>query len=174
VIRTGTRIAIAALSRDPVAELTYDRLAPGGAPRFYGVRPAVDDFRARIDAALAHARAARADITILPELSLTEADHHALAADPVLARLALVVLGSRHTPRADLPVDTPGANLATLIAHGRVVATHAKLSDFLIRDAGMVPLERSLATLVRTRAVDPAIARAAALDLDYFDQAMRS
>jgi len=137
VIRTGTRIAIAALSRDPHAELTYDRMTPAGAPRFYGVRPLVEDFRARIDAALAHARAARADITILPELSLTEADYHAIVADPELARMPLVVLGSRHTPRAELPRDAPGANLATLLAHGRVIAEHAKLSDFFLRDDGV-------------------------------------
>ncbi len=137
VIRTGTRIAIAALSRDPHLEFTYDRLTPRGAPRFYGVRPAVDDFRHRIDAALAHARAARADITILPELSLTDDDYQALVVDPEVARMPLVVLGSRHTPRAAQPVDAPGANLATLISHGRVIAEHAKLSDFFLRDAGL-------------------------------------
>lgn len=134
VIRAGTRIAIAALSRDPAAEFTFDRLAPQGAPRFYGVRPAVGDFRARIDAALAHARAARADITLLPELALTDDDFHALAADPELARMPLVVLGSRHTARGD---GGAGTNLATLISHGRVIAEHAKLSDFFIRDDGV-------------------------------------
>lgn len=135
VIRCGTRIAIAVLSRDPHTEFTFDRLEPNGAPRFYGVRPAVGDFRARVDAALAHARAAHADITILPELALTDEDHATLVADPEIAAMPLVVLGSRHTPRAD--DDAPGTNVATLVAHGRVIAEHAKLSDFFLRDAGV-------------------------------------
>ena len=41
------------------------------------------------------------------------------------------------------------------------------------RDAGMIPLERSLARLVRGGIVDAALARAAAMDLDYFDRAVR-
>jgi Tfp pilus assembly pilus retraction ATPase PilT len=50
-----------------------------------------------------------------------------------------------------------------------MVATHVQTG----RDAGMVPLERSLARLARTGLVDPAVARAAAVDHDYFDRAMR-
>ena len=41
------------------------------------------------------------------------------------------------------------------------------------RDAGMVPLERNLARLARSGLVDAAVARAAAIDLDYFDRALR-
>jgi twitching motility protein PilT len=41
------------------------------------------------------------------------------------------------------------------------------------RDAGMVPLERNLARLARSGLVDTAVARAAAVDLDYFDRALR-
>jgi len=41
------------------------------------------------------------------------------------------------------------------------------------RDAGMVPLERNLARLARSGLVDAAVARAAAVDLDYFDRALR-
>lgn len=136
VIRAGTRIAVASLSRDPMADFTFDRLAPDGAPRFYGVRPVAPDFRARVDAALAHARAARATITVLPELALTDDDHAALLADPRLAELPLVVLGSRHLARPAAS-DAPGCNLATLVAHGRVLAEHAKLSDYFLRDDGV-------------------------------------
>lgn len=136
VVRAGTRIAIASLSRDPLADFTFDRLAPDGAPRFYGVRPVADDFGARVQAALAHARAARATITILPELALTDAEHAALLADPAIAELPLVVLGSRHVARP-LDSDAPGRNLATLVAHGRVVAEHAKMSDYFLRDGGV-------------------------------------
>jgi twitching motility protein PilT len=42
------------------------------------------------------------------------------------------------------------------------------------RDAGMIPLEKSLARLVRSQQVDAAVARAVAADLDFFDQALRS
>ncbi|MEZ4403154.1 MAG: hypothetical protein R3B06_24230 [Kofleriaceae bacterium] len=135
VIRAGTRIAIAALSRDPLTDFTFDRLTPDGAPRFYGVRPVDDDFRTRVDAVLAHARAVGATITILPELTLTEADHAAVLADPALAAMPLVVLGSRHVDRPS--PDEPGRNVATLVAYGKVIGEHAKMSDFFVRDGGV-------------------------------------
>jgi len=77
-------------------------------------------------------------------------------------------LGGRAVAIERVPVTTA---VAALIRKNelQMLGTHIQIG----RDAGMVPLERSLATLVRTRAVDPAIARATALDLDYFDQAMR-
>ena len=136
VIRAGTRIAIASLSRDPLGDYTFDRLTPGGAPRFYGVRPTRDDYRARVAATLAHARAARAAITILPELALTAADHAELVRDPALAAHPLVVLGSHHVARPD-GSEAPGRNLATLISYGRVIAEHAKMSDYFLRDDGL-------------------------------------
>jgi Tfp pilus assembly pilus retraction ATPase PilT len=51
-----------------------------------------------------------------------------------------------------------------------MLATHVQTG----RDAGMIPLERSLARLVRSGVVDLAVARAAAADLDYFDRAVRA
>lgn len=52
----------------------------------------------------------------------------------------------------------------------QMLATHIQLG----RDAGMIPLEKSLAALVRGKLVEPAAARAVALDLDYFEQALRA
>ncbi len=47
-----------------------------------------------------------------------------------------MVLGSRHVAR---PAGSaaPGRNLATLVAHGRVIAEHAKMSDYFLRDDGV-------------------------------------
>ncbi|HUQ07425.1 MAG TPA: PilT/PilU family type 4a pilus ATPase [Kofleriaceae bacterium] len=42
------------------------------------------------------------------------------------------------------------------------------------RDAGMIPLEKSLARLVRSQQVDAAVARAVAADLDFFDASLRT
>ena len=61
--------------------------------------------------------------------------------------------------------------IGALIRNGelQMVATHVQTG----RDAGMVPLERSLARLARAGIVDPQVARAAAVDHDYFDRALR-
>jgi twitching motility protein PilT len=42
------------------------------------------------------------------------------------------------------------------------------------REAGMIPLEKSLARLVRSQQVDAAVARAVAADLDFFDYSLRT
>jgi twitching motility protein PilT len=52
----------------------------------------------------------------------------------------------------------------------QMLATHVQTG----RDAGMIPLERSLARLVRGRQVDTAVARAVAADLDFFDHVTRT
>jgi twitching motility protein PilT len=64
------------------------------------------------------------------------------------------------------------AAVAALIRNDelQMLATHVQTG----RDAGMIPLERSLARLVRSGVVDLAVARAAAADLDYFDRAVRA
>ena len=61
--------------------------------------------------------------------------------------------------------------IAALIRSGelQMVPSHVQTG----RDAGMVPLERSLVRLARAGIVDPTVARAAAIDHDYFDRAMR-
>jgi twitching motility protein PilT len=76
--------------------------------------------------------------------------------------------GGRAVAIERVPVT---AAVAALIRKNelQMLGTHIQTG----RDAGMIPLERSLANLVRSRAVDPAIARTVALDLDYFEQAMR-
>jgi hypothetical protein len=124
----GRRVAVGVLSHDP-HEFDFDPITPGGAPRFYGLRPRAADYWERIDAVVEHATTLGADVLILPELSLTEELHARLLADPRLASFALVLAGSRHTPRVG---DEPGRNVATLLAHGKVIAEHAKLSDFFL------------------------------------------
>ena len=124
----GRRVAIGVVSHDP-HEFDFDPIAPGGAPRFYGLRPRAGDYWDRLDAVVTHAADVGADVLVLPELCLTEALHARLIADPRLARFALVLAGSRHTARVG---DEPGRNVATLLAHGKVIAEHAKLSDFFL------------------------------------------
>ena len=124
----GRKVAIGVVSHD-AHEFDFDPIAPGGAPRFYGLRPRDADYWSRIDAVVGHAAEVGADVLLLPELSLTEALHARLVADPRLAAFPLVLAGSRHTPRVG---DEPGQNVATLLAHGKVIAEHAKLSDFFL------------------------------------------
>jgi hypothetical protein len=124
----GRKVAIGVVSHDP-HEFDFDPITPGGAPRFYGLRPRAPDYWARIDAVVSHAHDAGADVLVLPELCLTEELHARLIADPRLAAFALVLAGSRHTARVG---DEPGRNVATLLAHGKVIAEHAKLSDFFL------------------------------------------
>ena len=124
----GRRVAIGVVSHDP-HEFDFDPIAPGGAPRFYGLRPRAPDYWDRIDAVVTHAAEVGADILVLPELSLTEELHARLIADPRLSAFSLVLAGSRHTARAG---DEPGQNVATLLAYGKVIAEHAKLSDFFL------------------------------------------
>ena len=76
--------------------------------------------------------------------------------------------GGRTVAIERVPV-TPAISMLIRSGELQMVATHVQTG----RDAGMVPLERSLARLARTGLVDPAVARAAAVDHDYFDRAMR-
>ena len=124
----GRKVAIGVVSHDP-HEFDFDPITPGGAPRFYGLRPRALDYWERIDAVVEHAAEVGADVLVLPELSLTEELHARLLADPRLAAFSLVLAGSRHTARVG---DEPGRNVATLLAHGKVIAEHAKLSDFFL------------------------------------------
>ncbi len=133
VLRRGSRIAVGVLAKD-VGDFEFDRLSPGGAPRFYRVRPRVPAYWARIEAVLAHAHAAGAEVLVLPELALTEELHARLLAHPLTAEIPLLVAGSRHVARDG---DEPGRNVTTVIARGRVLAEHAKLSDFFFRDSGV-------------------------------------
>lgn len=136
-LRRGARLAVAVLARS-TADFDYDRVAPAAAPRFYNVRPRVADYWARVDSVLDHATRARADVLVLPELSLTEELHARFVADPRVAALPLVVAGSRHTAIAG---DEPGRNLTTVLARGRVLAEHAKMSDFFFRDGEVAVYE---------------------------------
>ena len=86
--------------------------------------------------------------------------------------LTQYLLPTRHGGRAvaleRVPI-TPA--IAALIRKDelQMLQTHLQTG----RDAGMVPLERNLARLVRAGLVDGAVARAAAIDLDYFERAVR-
>jgi twitching motility protein PilT len=51
----------------------------------------------------------------------------------------------------------------------QMLSTHIQTG----RDAGMIPLEKSLARLVRSQQVEAAVARTVAADLDFFDQLNR-
>lgn len=98
----------------PLAELTWDEDRARG--RFFGVRPrdpaALD---AAIGEVVAQAVAARAQLVVFPELSVTEAGLGAIAgAAATLSPPPLVVAGSRHT--AD---GGPRRNLATLLVGDR-------------------------------------------------------
>ncbi|MCL4228233.1 MAG: PilT/PilU family type 4a pilus ATPase, partial [Myxococcales bacterium] len=77
--------------------------------------------------------------------------------------------GGRAVAVERVPV-TPA--VATLIRKNelQMLGTHIQTG----RDAGMIPLERSLARLVRARDVDPAVARAVAADLDFFEYVTRT
>lgn len=129
-LRRGLRIAVAVLSRT-TDDFDIDRLDPADAPRFYRVRPRSPTYWERIDRALAHAIEARAEILILPELSLTEELHARFVADPRVASIPLVVAGSRHTA---VDADEPGRNVTSVLSSGRLIAEHAKMSDFFFRD----------------------------------------
>lgn len=129
-VRRGLRIAVAVLARAS-DDFAIDRLEPDAAPRFYNVRPRAPDYRARLEAVIAHAVAARADLLVLPELALTDELHAAFVADPRVAALPLVVAGSRHVGATG---PRPGQNLSTVLARGRVLAEHAKMSDFAFDD----------------------------------------
>lgn len=132
-VKRGTRIAVAVLARS-TDDFAFDRLAPDAAPRFYNVRPQAPDYRARLDAALAHAIAAGAEVLLLPELSLTDELHAWFVADPRVAKLPLVVAGSRHVGATS---DAPGRNVTTVLAYGRVLAEHDKMSDFFFQDGAI-------------------------------------
>lgn len=138
-LRRGLRIAVAVLAHS-TDDFDFDALAPDEAPRFYNVRPRAPTYWERIDRALAHAVRERAEILILPELSLTEELHARFVADPRVASIPLVVAGSRHTA-LDGGDAAPGRNLTTVLASGRVIAEHAKMSDFFFRDGDVERFE---------------------------------
>ncbi|MEZ4403155.1 MAG: PilT/PilU family type 4a pilus ATPase [Kofleriaceae bacterium] len=77
--------------------------------------------------------------------------------------------GGRSVAIERVPVT---AAVSHLIRQGdlQLMGTHIQTG----RDVGMIPLERSLARLVRAGTVDATVARAVALDHDYFDRAIRS
>ncbi len=129
-LRRGLRIAVAVLAGS-TDDFDFERLAPDDAPRFYNVRPRSPTYWERIDRALAHAVRERAEILILPELSLTEELHARFVADPRVASIPLVVAGSRHL---DVDGGAPGRNLTSVLSSGRLIAEHAKMSDFYFRD----------------------------------------
>jgi hypothetical protein len=133
-LRRGLRVAVAVVAATS-DDFTIDRLEPDQAPRFYNVRPRVPDYAERLDAVIAHAAAARADVLVLPELSLTDELHARFVADPRIATMPLVVAGSRHVAVAD---QRPGRNVTTVLARGRVLAEHDKMSDFFFEDDGVV------------------------------------
>ncbi len=132
-LRRGLRIAVAVLAHT-ADDFEIDRLEPDAAPRFYNVRPRVPDYRARIEGVIAHATRVRADVLLLPELSLTDELHAAFVADPRVARLPLVVAGSRHVGDT---ADLPGRNVTTVLAYGRRLAEHDKMSDFFFQDGAI-------------------------------------
>ena len=76
--------------------------------------------------------------------------------------------GGRAVAIERVPVTTA---IAALIRNDelQMLGTHVQTG----RDAGMVPLERSLARLVRAGVVEPALARAVAIDHDYFERALK-
>jgi predicted amidohydrolase len=137
VLRRGSRVAVGVVASN-VEDFEFDRLSPNGVARFYGMRPRVPDYWARIEAVLAHCHLARAEVLVLPELSLTEALHARLLAHPLVAKIPLLVAGSRHVERVG---EAPGRNVTTVIARGRVLAEHAKLADFFFRDNGVERFE---------------------------------
>ncbi|MBK9036404.1 MAG: PilT/PilU family type 4a pilus ATPase [Myxococcales bacterium] len=77
--------------------------------------------------------------------------------------------GGRAVAIERVPITTA---VAALIRNDdlQMLGTHVQTG----RDAGMVPLERSLARLVRAGVVEPALARATAIDLDYLERAIKS
>jgi hypothetical protein len=129
-VKRGTRIAVGVLART-TDDFDFDRLEPDAAPRFYKVRPSAPDYRARIDAVITHALAAGAQVLVLPELSLTDELHAWFVTDPRVAKLPLVVAGSRHVA---VTGEEPGRNVTTVLAYGRVLAEHDKMSDFFFQD----------------------------------------
>jgi len=137
VLRRGSRVAVGVVAKD-VGDFEFDRLSPGGAPRFYRVRPRVPAYWARIEAVLAHARALDVEVLVLPELALTDELHARLIAHPVARELPLLVAGSHHVARTG---DEPGRNVTTVLARGRVLAEHAKMADFFFRDGGVERFE---------------------------------
>ena len=132
-VKRGTRIAVGVLART-TDDFDFDRLDPDAAPRFYNVRPKVPEYRARIEAVITHAQAAGAEVLVLPELSLTDELHAWFVANPRVAKLPLVVAGSRHVGAT---TDEPGRNVTTVLAYGRVLAEHAKMSDFFFQDGAV-------------------------------------
>jgi hypothetical protein len=132
-LHRGTRIAVGVLART-TDDFDFDRLEPALAPRFYKVRPSAPDYRARIDAVITHAMAAGAEVLVLPELSLTDELHAWFVADPRVAKLPLVVAGSRHVGDTG---NEPGRNVTTVLAYGRVLAEHDKMSDFFFLDGAV-------------------------------------
>lgn len=132
-VKRGTRIAVGVLARS-TDDFAFDRLEPDAAPRFYNVRPHAPDYRARIDAVLSHAIAAGAEVLVLPELSLTDELHAWFVADPRVAKVPLVVAGSRHVGATS---EVPGRNVTTVLAYGRVLAEHDKMSDFFFQDGAI-------------------------------------
>lgn len=132
-VKRGTRIAVGVVARS-TEDFAFDRLEPDAAPRFYNVRPSAPDYRARVDAVITHAVAAGIDVLVLPELSLTDELHAWFVADPRVAKLPLVVAGSRHVGAT---TDAPGRNVTTVLAYGRVLAEHDKMSDFFFQDGAV-------------------------------------
>jgi hypothetical protein len=139
-LRRGLRIAVAVLAHS-TDDFDFDSLAPDDAPRFYNVRPRAPTYWERIDRALAHAVRERAEVLILPELSLTEELHARFVADPRVASIPLVVAGSRHTSIDPGDGGAPGRNLTSVLSCGRVIAEHAKMSDFFFRDGDVERFE---------------------------------
>jgi twitching motility protein PilT len=87
----------------------------------------------------------------------------------ILTQHLLPRIGGGRAPALERVVVT--AAIAQLIRKGelQMFGTHVQAG----RDAGMIPLEKSLAALARSGTVEMSAARAAAQDLELFEQSLR-
>ncbi|HTJ42677.1 MAG TPA: PilT/PilU family type 4a pilus ATPase [Kofleriaceae bacterium] len=88
----------------------------------------------------------------------------------ILTQHLLPRTSAGRVPAIERVVVTPA--IATLIRKGELQMFGAHVQSG--RDAGMIPLEKSLAELVKSRAVDAATARAVAQDLELFETSLRA
>lgn len=118
--------AVVVTNRHIDDDFAWDEYKDDGGAWFYGVR-ARDPARqgARTLRGLAEARAHRASIVLLPELAFTPALRDALVADPALAQLPLVVVGSVHEQVAG---RAPGRNVSHVYARGKPIHHHVKVA----------------------------------------------
>lgn len=123
-VDASTRFAAIVTNRDIDGDFVWHEYELDDAHWFYGVRPRDPAAqRALVGRGVDAARANKASVVVLPELSVPSDLIDDLAASGALEGLSLVVAGSTHI---DAGERAPGHNVARVFAHGVEIHAHRK------------------------------------------------